>query len=292
MLHALRLLGLPNKEREREAVAAADPRVVPLLRAWSVVEGQAFREFMKQFDEDEDDDDPPDDPEAESPPASAWAAVGFELTKVAAERSARLRDLLAGYEQNEAEIRAKLAYEAAFDDSAEGERLHRYQARWGRSLMRTLAMIQDLRGQQEDGLSQGCALIDTDTEKSEPAASATEGQGHDLDEGTSDCESCVADLTSDCDSSNCDEPCSSADHGLTDGEPEMVSDSDSESDPGSAPRREEKRQNKATAEEPIATGMGPGVEGPEGEQATRVHLPDHEFDDPDSVMRQNRGWWC
>jgi hypothetical protein len=42
--------------------------------------------------------------------------------------------------------RARLAYEALFDDSAEEERLHRYQARWGRSLLRTLAMLGEPRG--------------------------------------------------------------------------------------------------------------------------------------------------
>jgi hypothetical protein len=158
--------------------------------------------------------------------------------------------------------------------------------------MRTLTLIEDLRSQPRDGISHGCTQVDTDEDKSEPEALATEGQGHDLDETTLGCEDSVADLASDCVSSIGDESCSSADHDLTGGELETVRDSESDSGSESAPGREEKRQNKATAEGPIVAGVGPGVEGSEREQATGVHLPDHEFDDPDSVMRQNRGWWC
>ena len=44
---------------------------------------------------------------------------------------AGLRTLLAGYDQTEREACARLAYEASFDDSAEGERLHRYQRALG-----------------------------------------------------------------------------------------------------------------------------------------------------------------
>ena len=68
------------------------------------------------------------------------------LLKLAAERCARLKTMLARHQDNEVEARPRLAAEASFDDSAEGERLHRYQERWGRSLLRTLAKIEELRG--------------------------------------------------------------------------------------------------------------------------------------------------
>ena len=59
--------------------------------------------------------------------------------------------MLAGHQEGEEESRGRLAFEASFDDSAEGERLHRYQARWGRSLLRTLAALEELRGRDMAG---------------------------------------------------------------------------------------------------------------------------------------------
>ena len=61
------------------------------------------------------------------------------------ERCSRLKTLLARHQDNQVEARPGLAAEASFDDSAEGERLHRYQERWHRSLLRTLAEIEELR---------------------------------------------------------------------------------------------------------------------------------------------------
>src|SRR4051812_20044342 len=60
--------------------------------------------------------------------------------------------MLARHQDDEDEARPRLAAEASFDDTAEGERLHRYQERWGRSLLRTLAKIEELRdrGQLDD----------------------------------------------------------------------------------------------------------------------------------------------
>ena len=59
--------------------------------------------------------------------------------------AARLKTMLARHQENEVEARPGLAAEASFDDTAEGERLHRYQERWHRSLLRTLAEIEELR---------------------------------------------------------------------------------------------------------------------------------------------------
>jgi hypothetical protein len=281
---AMRLLGV--RIADTGAVATADPLAASFLQAWQVVEGQAIVEFMEQDSEEDDDDGPPDEPEpAPEVMASYWAAVGVALLKLAAERCARLRTLLAGYEQSEAEARAKLAYEASFDDSAEGERLHRYQARWGRSLLRTLAMLEELRGRSEaeartgcgsppveDGLSHGCMQLDSDK---------TEGQeSFDPGEETPGRDDCVSDLTSDVVSSICDEPCSSeAGAGIAGGEREAVTEL------GSAARHEENRQNKPTAERSTVVQKGPRALALVGNEATDEHRTDRESDGSGSARR-------
>ena len=111
---------------------------------------------------------------------SRWAAVSAALGTLAAARCARLKTKLARHEGGEVEALARLAYEASFDDSAEGERLHRYQARWGRSLLRTLAVLEELRGHgspaDEEAISHGCTPMDTDKreerERSDPREEA------------------------------------------------------------------------------------------------------------------------
>jgi hypothetical protein len=226
----------------------------------------------------EEDDDPPDEPEpAPGVMESYWAAVGVALLKLAAERCARLRTLLARYEQSEAEARAKLAYEASFDDSAEGERLHRYQARWGRSLLRTLASLEELRGRSEAAtgrgsppdegrMSHGCIQLD---------AGKTEGQeSFDPDEETSRRDDCVRDLTSDVVSSIGDEPCSSeAGAGREGGELEPATEQ------GSSAQHQENCQNKPTAEGSTVVQKGPVAHGLVESEATDEHRPDRESDD-------------
>jgi hypothetical protein len=88
--------------------------------------------------------------------------VGVELLKLATERRTRLKTMIVRHQDNEVEARPRLAAEASFDDTAEGERVHRYQERWGRSLLRTLAKIEELRdrgqldeeGTEEDSVGQ------------------------------------------------------------------------------------------------------------------------------------------
>jgi hypothetical protein len=219
-----------------------------------------------------------------------WAAVGVALLKLAAERCARLRTLLAGYEQSEAEARAKLAYEASFDDSAEGERLHRYQARWGRSLLRTLATLEELRDRSEAGtgrgeaetgrgsasvedrMSHGCTRMYTD--KTEGQESFYPG------EETSGREDCVRDLTSDIASSICEQPCSSAaGAGPAGGEREV------ETNPESSARQEENCQNKPTAEGSTVVQKGPVAHGLVESKATDEHRPGRESDGSGSARR-------
>ena len=148
LMGALGLLGVRVTDPDDVALATADPLAAPFLRAWQAVKDQAFREFMEYNLDEDDDPPPPEGPELVAPEliASWWAAVGTALGKLAAERCARLNTMLAGHQEGEVESRGRLAFEASFDDSAEGERLHRYQARWGRSLLRTLAALEELRG--------------------------------------------------------------------------------------------------------------------------------------------------
>ena len=97
------------------------------------------------FEEDHDDDSPERlerDFELEKP---YWATVGLELLVVATERRTRLKTMLARHQDHQVEARPGLAAEASLDDTAEGERVHRYQERWQRSLLRTLAEIGELR---------------------------------------------------------------------------------------------------------------------------------------------------
>ena len=51
-------------------------------------------------------------------------------------KCARLRPLLARHEEEERDNREDLPRRVSFDDSAEGERVHRYQAHWSGSLLR------------------------------------------------------------------------------------------------------------------------------------------------------------
>jgi len=71
------------------------------------------------------------------------------LRAIAEEQCARLGPLLARHEDEERDSRDDLPRRFSFDDSAEGERVHRYQAHWSRTLLRTLAELRDHRGLPE-----------------------------------------------------------------------------------------------------------------------------------------------
>ena len=139
---AMHLLGVRYTESGDRPVTTSDPVTAPLVRALRALHDQAMLGF---FDEDHDDDSPESlerDFELDKP---YWAAVGLKLLTLASERRARLKTMLARHQENQVEARPGLAAEASFDDTAEGERVHRYQERWHRSLLRTLAEIEELR---------------------------------------------------------------------------------------------------------------------------------------------------
>jgi hypothetical protein len=98
-------------------------------------------------DDDESDDeataDAPPPPWVASDPGLEPAALKREFMVIVKEQCARVENLLAAHEDDEPDDDP--AEQASFDDSAEGERLHRYQNHWSRSLLRTLDAIARLR---------------------------------------------------------------------------------------------------------------------------------------------------
>ena len=141
---ALQLVGVPFRDPEDPPVTANDPLSAPFVRAWQALNDHVMIDALGQQIEKEDHWLAALERQAERD-RPYWAAVAVELLKLATERRARLKTMLARHQDNEDEARPRLAAEASFDDTAEGERVHRYQERWGRSLLRTLAKIEELR---------------------------------------------------------------------------------------------------------------------------------------------------
>ena len=113
-----------------------------------MVEDRACRKILLMGCDDDPEDHPapggPDD-EAEAPLPFDLAEVNGEFRAIAEEECARLRPLLARHEEEERDNRDDLPRRVSFDDSAEGERVHRYQTHWSRSLLRTLAALRNHR---------------------------------------------------------------------------------------------------------------------------------------------------
>ena len=147
---AFRLLGL--SQDEVKLAAAFDRRLGLLAKVYAVVEDRACRKILRMGCDDDPEDHPwpggPDD-EAEAPLPFDLAEVNGEFRAIAEEQCARLRPLLARHEEEERDNRDDLPRRVSFDDSAEGERVHRYQAHWSRTLLRTLAELRDHRGLPE-----------------------------------------------------------------------------------------------------------------------------------------------
>jgi hypothetical protein len=243
--------------------------------------------FMEQ---DDAEDDTPDETE---PPFAVmypyWAAAGAPLSNLAAERCGRLRTLIAGYEPSEAEARARLAFEASFDDSAEGERVHRYQARWGRALLKTLGEIHELRERGEavvgpeslpveDWMSPACMRLATEE--------AERQQSFDPGQDTSDGDDCVRDFNSDVAFSICEKACSPQ----AGADPEDDGEREAMTSQGSSARQKENGQNKPTAERSTVVEKGPHVDALVGYEAIGEHRPDRESDDSVDESKGDRGY--
>jgi hypothetical protein len=72
-------------------------------------------------------------------------AARAELLAVVAGEQERLLSLLEAHEAAQPELAAEDAARASFDRSRDGERVHRYQAQWGRALLQTLKAIAALQ---------------------------------------------------------------------------------------------------------------------------------------------------
>jgi hypothetical protein len=252
---ALQLVGVPFRDPEDPPVTTSDPLTAPFVRAWQALNDQVMTEASGQKIEEDDDWPAALEREAERD-RPYWAAVGVELVKLATERCARLKTMLARHQESEEEARGRLAFEASFDDSAEGERVHRYQERWGRALLKTLGEIHELRERGEavvgpesppveDWMSRACMrLAAAEAERQESFARAAEASGG---------EECVSDLAADVATSVCDEPSSSA--GVT--------------SQGSSPRQKENVQNKPTEERSTVVSKGFRPEGLVENEAAR-----------------------
>jgi hypothetical protein len=152
----LRLLGL--SDRYAAIQASVDRRVAALVQLQKLAHEEMCIRILA-FGRNEDPDDPEydlDDPEGKPSPAvipTAKAAIDprklAALTKVLRStidaETRRLETLLAELEPGEDHGDGETDEQTAFDDTPEGERLHRYQTCWSRSLLRTLDTLVKLR---------------------------------------------------------------------------------------------------------------------------------------------------
>ena len=95
-------------------------------------------------------------PDPATPPSPELPRLKAEFRTMVAEEydrlTCRLEELEGGKADDEGHD-ADRADRAAFDDSPEGDRLHRYQAHWSRSLLRTLDAIhrEGMEDEHDDG---------------------------------------------------------------------------------------------------------------------------------------------
>ena len=93
-------------------------------------------------------------PEPPRPTSPDLEPLKVELRAIVAEQCDRLSGLLEQHEAGQSDDVAESVENAecaAFDDSPEGDRLHRYQAHWSRSLLRTLDAIHRQGNRGGDG---------------------------------------------------------------------------------------------------------------------------------------------
>jgi hypothetical protein len=150
----VRLLGY--RDPEAKIMTTVDRRIAALLETQEL----AFDNFgqnmlyLKWDDEDEGDEnqvagtpprkyEPPPGPDPEH-----VARLNEELWLLADENYRHLQTLLAERKAEEV-VEVDPDEEAAFDDTPEGERLHRYQTQWSRTFRRTLDEIHRQRAQRD-----------------------------------------------------------------------------------------------------------------------------------------------
>ena len=175
----LRLFGF--REDGTEDPAELDPSLLLILQVQDLAEGEICRRILRQGRDDEVEEDlerlprgtarardripragereprPPGPvPDPATPPSPELPRLKAEFRTMVAEEydrlTCRLEELEGGKADDEGHD-ADRADRAAFDDSPEGDRLHRYQAHWSRSLLRTLDAIhrEGMEDEHDDG---------------------------------------------------------------------------------------------------------------------------------------------
>ena len=150
----VRLLGL--RDPEAKIMAATDRRVDALLEAQDLAFDDTARHILRHSADEEKrertgGDAPPHKAYAPlpRPDAKLVKRLNEQLWLLVDENYQRLTKLLARREAQEI-VEDESDEEAAFDDSPEGERLHRYQNHWSRMLKRTLDEFDRLHERTEE----------------------------------------------------------------------------------------------------------------------------------------------
>ncbi len=145
----VRLLG--KRDPEAKIMATIDRRFDALLQIQSLAFDETARKILTCRFEDEDQNGAPrqEEPQLPMPDPDLVKRLNEQLWSLVDENYRKLQKLMASCEAKEA-VEDVSDEEAAFDDSPEGERLHRYQTHWARMFQRTLDEIHRLHDRPAD----------------------------------------------------------------------------------------------------------------------------------------------
>jgi hypothetical protein len=150
---AFRLLGL----RPEGVRLYGDPLLLLIDRAGEMLEQYSAANTLARLADEDEEELEPDDPFDPYGPSfdrgslpltlAEYDALLVKLRAMVDEACARLAAMAAERERSgddPAGLAIETVHRASFDDSAEGDRLHRYQLVLGRSLLRTLELVRKL----------------------------------------------------------------------------------------------------------------------------------------------------
>ena len=170
----VRLLGL--RDPEAKIMAATDRRVDALLEAQDLAFDDTARHILRHSADERERERTGED----APPHKAYVPqprpdpkvvkrLNEQLWLLVDENYQRLQKLMARREAQEV-VEEESDEEAAFDDSPEGERLHRYQNHWSRMLKRTLDEFDRLHERSEEERSAAAGAPAADRREESTAA--------------------------------------------------------------------------------------------------------------------------
>ena len=156
----IRMLG--HRADQVEVLVLVEPKLAVVVNALKFVNDIVVTAFWAQFramyhDKDDNYDPPRDDPSEEPAPSTGPTPAQHKaaLRAIIDEECTRLSGLVARFEaeadETDDEHEGDEQDQLAFDDSPEGDRLHRYQAHWSRSLLRTIEAIARLKKRGDGG---------------------------------------------------------------------------------------------------------------------------------------------